>query len=203
MADENQKIQIDEEETKLKYLDFVHVAAMQTVIYLYSVYSYAKENSGPLKPGVQTVEGTVKTVVGPVYERLHDVPYGLLRFADRKVDESVSGIERRVPEAVKGVATEVKRAGVVGTAKSAVARYEPAAERCAATAWRALNRLPVVPQVAQVVVPTAAHWAERYNEVVCRSAERGFAVSAYMPLVPTERIAKVFGAEGGEGVTAQ
>ena len=49
---------------KLKYLDFVHVAAIQAVVSLASVYDFAKENSGPLNPGVQTVVGTVKTVIG-------------------------------------------------------------------------------------------------------------------------------------------
>lgn len=77
----------EHEEPKLKYLDFVHVAAMQAVVYLASLYSLAKENSGPLKPGVHTVEGTVKTVIGPVYDKFHDVPLELLKFVDRKVSK--------------------------------------------------------------------------------------------------------------------
>lgn len=55
------------------------------VVCFSSLYDYAKENSGPLKPGVQTVEGTVKTVIGPVYEKFRDVPFDLLKFVDRKV----------------------------------------------------------------------------------------------------------------------
>lgn len=38
-----------------------------------------------MKPGVETVEGTVKSVVGPVYDKFHDVPIELLKFVDRKV----------------------------------------------------------------------------------------------------------------------
>jgi len=41
--------------------------------------------SGPLKPGVETVEGTVRSVVGPVYDKFHDVPIEVLKFVDRKV----------------------------------------------------------------------------------------------------------------------
>ncbi|KAK1295437.1 Stress-related protein [Acorus calamus] len=196
MAEENQTIEIDvEEEKRLKYLDFVHVAAINAVICLISVYEYAKENAGPLKPGVQTVEGAVKTVIGPVYEKLHDVPYELLSFVDRKVGETLNEIQRHVPEAAKSVATEVKRAGVVGTAKSAVAKYEPVAEGYAVSAWKTLRRFPLVPQV---VVPTAAYWAEKYNRVVGYSAEKGYAVAVYLPLIPTKRIAKVFGGGAGE-----
>lgn len=73
------------DEKKLKYLEFVQVAAIYIVVCLSTVYEYAKENSGPLKPGVQTVEGTVKTVIGPVYQKLHDVPFQLLKFVDGKV----------------------------------------------------------------------------------------------------------------------
>lgn len=69
----------------MKYLDFVQVAAIYVIVCFSSLYEYAKENSGPLKPGVQTVEGTVKTVIGPVYEKFYDVPFELLMFVDRKV----------------------------------------------------------------------------------------------------------------------
>ena len=78
-------MKVHENERKLKYLDFVQVAAIYFVVCFSSLYEYAKENSGPLKPGVQAVEGTVKTVIGPVYEKFHDVPFELLKFVDRKV----------------------------------------------------------------------------------------------------------------------
>uniref|UniRef100_M1CAS8 Rubber elongation factor protein n=1 Tax=Solanum tuberosum TaxID=4113 RepID=M1CAS8_SOLTU len=77
------KAQIEEE--KLKYLEFLQVAMIHAALCVVKVYGYAKENSGPLKPGVQTVEGTVKTVVGPVYDKFHDVPVEVLKFVDRKV----------------------------------------------------------------------------------------------------------------------
>lgn len=75
----------DHDEKKLKHLEFVQVAAIYIAVCFSSLYECAKENSGPLRPGVQTVEGTVKTVIGPVYEKFHDVPFELLKFLDRKV----------------------------------------------------------------------------------------------------------------------
>lgn len=74
-----------EQEQRLKYLEFVQVATIHALVCFSKLYFYAKDKSGPLKPGVDTVEGTVKTVVGPVYNKLHYVPIELLKFVDRKV----------------------------------------------------------------------------------------------------------------------
>lgn len=63
----------------------MQVAAIYVVVSFTTLYEYAKGNSGPLKPGVQTVEGTVKTVIGPVYDKFRNVPLELLTFVDRKV----------------------------------------------------------------------------------------------------------------------
>ncbi|CAN6561494.1 unnamed protein product [Malus baccata var. baccata] len=194
------------DEKKLKYLEFVQVAAIYVVVCFSSLYEYAKENSGPLKPGVQTVEGTVRTVIGPVYEKLHGLPFQFLKFVDRKVDESLSEVDRHVPVLVKqassqalSVAREVEQGGLVSTAKnitvSVYYKYEPVAEQYAVSAWRALNRLPLFPLVAQIIVPTVSYWSGKYNRAVGYTANRGYSVAAYLPLIPTERIAKVFEAE--------
>ncbi|CAH9087372.1 unnamed protein product [Cuscuta europaea] len=145
-----EEVEIQIEEQRLKYLEFVQVAALHAVLCAAKLYSYAKENLGPLKPGVQTVEGTVKTVVGPVYEKIQYVPSEVLKFVDRKVDESVHMIEDRVPPSVKqvsaqalltaqmapsvvrAVVAEVKSTGVVETAcilaKTVYTQCEPAAK---------------------------------------------------------------------------
>ncbi|XP_059313196.1 stress-related protein [Lycium ferocissimum] len=218
MAETNPKTQQPEmaqtEEEKLKYLEFLQVAMIHAALYVAKVYGYAKENSGPLKPGVQTVEGTVKTVVGPVYDKFHDVPVEVLKFVDRKVDESVRQIETRVPPMVKqapatarSVAADFKSAGVIGTAsglaktvyakyeptaKGLYTKYEPMAEQYATSAWISLNRIPIVPKVTQAVAPTAAYYSEKYNVMVQQTADKGYKVASYLPLVPTEKIAKVF-----------
>ena len=78
----------EEEQKRLKYLEFVHVATIQALLRFSMLYDFAKERTGPLKPGVQTVEQTVKTVVGPVYDKFQDVPVEVLRYLDRKVIHS-------------------------------------------------------------------------------------------------------------------
>ncbi|KNA06993.1 hypothetical protein SOVF_176020 [Spinacia oleracea] len=222
------------EEEKLKYFQFVHAAALQAIFCFSNLYGYAKDKSGPLKPGVETVEGTVKTVVRPVYDRFHEVPLELLKFVDRKVDDTfvkvqhtvpplvkqvssrALGAAQKAPEMARGVASEVQRVGVVDTAsgfakdvytkyeptaKEMYTKYEPVAEQYAVSAWRSLNRLPLFPKVAELVVPTAAMCSEKYNQTVKVGAERGYRVTNYMPLVPVEKIAKVFEEQDGETQT--
>ncbi|KAL9393094.1 hypothetical protein Peur_012379 [Populus x canadensis] len=223
-----QQLDKEEEERRLKYLQFVQVAAVHAVLTFTNLYIYAKDKAGPLKPGVETVEGTVKSVVGPVYDKFREVPIEVLKFVDRKVDESVTNMDNHVPPLVKqvssrallaaqnapvaarAVASEVQRAGVKETAselaksvyskyeptaKELYSKYEPKAEQAAVSAWRKLNQLPLFPQVAQVVVPTAAFCSEKYNQTILSTAEKGYKVSLYLPLVPTEKIAKVFSNE--------
>ncbi|KAI3752514.1 hypothetical protein L2E82_24548 [Cichorium intybus] len=188
--------QSESEQEKLKYLEFVQAAVLHTVLYASKAYDYAKDNSGPLKPSVETIEGTLKTVVGPAYHKFHGVPVEVLKLVDRKVDESVTIIDSRVPPFVK----DVKTTGVVetasGLAKTAYTKIEPTAKagwkQYAVSAWQSLNQLPLFPKVAKVVVPTAAYCSEKYNKTVQETAEKGYKVSSYLPLVPTERIAKVF-----------
>ncbi|KAL6985460.1 hypothetical protein U1Q18_018834 [Sarracenia purpurea var. burkii] len=53
---------VQEDDKRLKYFDFVQAAAIYVIVCFSTLYEYAKENSDPLKPGVQTVQGTVKAV---------------------------------------------------------------------------------------------------------------------------------------------
>jgi hypothetical protein len=73
------------QEPNLKYLSSVHVLALEALGCLGALYSLAKNSSGPLKPSVDNVEGTVKTVVGPVYQKIEGKPLELLQFLDSKV----------------------------------------------------------------------------------------------------------------------
>lgn len=76
------KVEIEEE--RLKYLEFVQLAVLHVVVYASKVYGYAKDNS-PLKPGVETIESTLKIVIGPAYDKFHDIPVEALKLVDGKV----------------------------------------------------------------------------------------------------------------------
>lgn len=149
---------------------------------------------------------------------LQSQPIVLLASRDLQVEESLSELDRHVPSLLKKVSTqavivarslgsEVQRGSLVDTAKSVSEnvynKYEPVAEQYAVTAWRLLNRLPLFPQVAQIVVPTASHWSDKYNRTIRSTAEKGYAVASYLPFIPLERIAKVFEeAESGHPVSS-
>lgn len=188
-----------EEQQRLKYLQFVQVAALHAAVCFSNAYGYAKEKSGPLRPRVESAEGAVKTVVGPVYDKYQALPANLLAFLDGKVDESVTKLAssqamsfaQKAPEAARAVASEFQQRST-SMAKSVYSKYEPKAEQCAVCAWRKLNELPVVPKVAEIVVPTAAYCSEKYNHSVRCTAEKGYRVASYLPLVLTEKIAKGF-----------
>ncbi|WOL18873.1 hypothetical protein Cni_G27670 [Canna indica] len=206
------------EQRRLRYLEFVHVAAVQVVLWVAGLYGYAKDRAGPLKPLFQTAEGSVLAVFGPVYCKYGSVPYDLLRVVDRKVGESVQLLDRRLPSEVKEAAVafwvtvrKVQQAGLVGSAlcmarliygrckpaaKELYAKYEPAAEQAAASAWRlAAHRLPLLAHLVHLLVPTAVNLAEKYNEAIRCSASRGYAVATHLPFLPADRIARFFAAE--------
>lgn len=220
--EEDSDLVVTESEENLKYMWIVKQTAIRTLICFSKVYDFAKDNSGALKPGVQSVEGAVKTVVGPLYHKVHAFPNQLLKFVDRKVDDSVTKLSYYTPAVVRQAYTmvqeapalarsmsdEVQQKGVMNTA-SGLARvavtkleptttklyckYEPVAEQYAVSIWRSLNKLPVFPQVAQIVIPTATHWSEKYNGAVKYGREKDYAIASYLPSVPTERLDKVFG----------
>ncbi|CAN6468334.1 unnamed protein product [Victoria cruziana] len=203
-----------EEEERLKRLEFVQTAATKGMACFSSLYGYAKENSGPLRPRVETVEGTVRKVVGPVYERVHSLPLQVLHFVDGKVDETVVKVEQRVPPIVKeapghvysaahkatclarDLASEVKTAGIVeatgGVAKAVYVKCEPVAQKYAVTTWQALNQLPLFAHAVHIVVPTATRLSEKYNDAVRDKTSKGYAFPAYLPLIPVDRFANVF-----------
>ncbi|XP_027922073.1 REF/SRPP-like protein At1g67360 [Vigna unguiculata] len=199
----------------LKHLGFVKIAAIKGFVCVSNLYDFAKQNSGPLRSAVGTVEDTVTTVLGPVYSKFKGVPNRLLLFVDNKVDEATHKFDEHAPSLVKQVASQAnclvqemtnKAEKVVSEAQSGGAR---AAAQYVATEskkivafgsvklWCGLNHYPPFHAVAEMAVPTAAHWSEKYNNVVKGMSKKGGGVFSYLPLIPTDDIAKAFKQGGG------
>ncbi|CAI9303376.1 unnamed protein product [Lactuca saligna] len=117
------------------------------------------------------------------YNRLHvpDVPVNVLKFFDRKTAESVSKAKSisvasdtkndvGVVETASGL-VKTAYTKIEPTAKELLVKYEPVAEEHAASAWQSVNK---------------------------QSSEEGYKASSYLPLVPSEKIAKVFKAPDPE-----
>ncbi|XP_015869533.3 REF/SRPP-like protein At1g67360 [Ziziphus jujuba] len=218
MASSN-KMETESRNQELKHLGFVRVAAIQALVCMSNLYDYAKQNSGPLRSVVGTVEGAVTTVVGPVYEKFKDVPDDFLSFADKKVDEATYKFDKHAPPLAKQVVSRAhcymvkaseKARKFVNVAQTGGPR---AAIHCAATEykqlvlnqavrlWVGVNQCPPVHTVAQKAAPTAAQLSEKYNRTVKDLTTRGYTVFGYFPLVPIDEIAKAF--KQGESETGK
>jgi hypothetical protein len=210
-----------QEEAKLKYLGFFQIAVLRAAVCLSSLYKYAKENAGPLKPGVDTVEQTVKTVVSPVYLKFDGKHLELLHFLDRKVDDTIGKVDeyvpptlkqrtcevydmaKQVPDVARSVISEIHRSGIIETAsetarslytksvKDLYTKHEPVAQEWALFAYHKLLQLPLLPQLVHILIPTATYWTDKYNHTVVYLADRHYRLADFLPLVPVERIRKL------------
>jgi hypothetical protein len=190
----------------LKYLGLVHALVLQAAAYLATLYAYAKDSSGPLKPSVDNVEGTVKTVVGPVYQKVEGKPLQLLQYVDSKVDETISYVDgvvpkyvkdksyqaldvaKQAPDAARGLVSDVQSRGVYSTASSLYERYEPVAEQLTFEAWQKLLTLPLVPQAVNVAAPAAKFGVVQYNKLAEILKSKNLPLTAYIPVVPIEKL---------------
>nr|AJC97802.1 small rubber particle protein [Lactuca sativa] len=189
------KPEVQSEDDKLKHLDFVEDAMQEAVGIASSVYDYVKDKVGAI-PGVETIETTVKSVVGPAIDKFQDANVEALKFVDRKIDEVLPSAVKDITATAKSLSTEVvsdvKNNGLVETTKDLLVKIEPAAEEYASSAWETLSKIPLLTNVAKAFAPAATLVADKYNETVQQTAEEGYKVSSFLPLVPTEKIAKVF-----------
>ncbi|KAG0479816.1 hypothetical protein HPP92_010674 [Vanilla planifolia] len=159
-------VKVDEE--KLQYLEIVHIAAIRAVLFVSSLYSYAKENAGPLRNGVESVEGTVKMSSARFISAIIRRPSSPSRPPSvRWESRSRSWTARsggcqgctpkpRRPSVARSVAGEVQQAGGQFCCWSREGCLPPCRAglgRLAVSIWRSLDRLPVFPQVAHAVVP--------------------------------------------------
>ncbi|KAJ4850185.1 hypothetical protein Tsubulata_004473 [Turnera subulata] len=195
---------------ELKHLGLVRLAAINAVVCVSNLYGYAKRNSGPLGSAVGTVENAVTAVVGPVYEKFKGVPDDLLVFLDKKVDEATHKFDKHAPPLAKRLASQAhyvfeeaskKAQELVKEARTggprAVVHYAATESKKlvldqSVKLWVKLDRYPSAHKVADVAVPVAANWSEKYNRFVVDMTRKGFAGFGYLPLVPVEDIAKAF-----------
>nr|GMD98032.1 REF/SRPP-like protein At1g67360 [Ipomoea batatas] len=201
---------MEKSEGKLMHLGFVRVVTVNAVVIISNLYEYAKQNSGPLKSTVGTVENAVTTVVRPVYDKFKDVPDDVLVFLDRKVDEAIEKFDEHAPPMAKKLVSQahivVQKASHV--AQDLIQEAKVAGPRAAiyhagtmskqfgvsqfAVLWFHINLSPALHSIAEIATPTAAHWSEKYNELVKAMKAKGYDIFYYVPLVPVEEISKAY-----------
>lgn len=204
------KVEMEKSEGNLKHLGFVRVLAINTAVLVSNLYEYAKQNSGPLRSTVGTVENAVTTVVMPVYERLKGVPDEVLVFLDKKVDDGTAKFDEHAPPLVKKVVSkaqsmfqkasevaqdlfkDVQVAGPRAAIYHAGELSKQLATSQVAVLWYHVNHCPPLHGIAQMAAPTAALWSEKYNQLVADLKEKGYSIVSYIPLIPVEEISKAY-----------
>ena len=66
-------------------MGFFEVVLEKATKYAGNFYDFAKGSAGPLRPGVDSVESKVISIVRPVYQRVDGKPHEVLLFVDKKV----------------------------------------------------------------------------------------------------------------------
>ncbi|KAJ7563287.1 hypothetical protein O6H91_03G104700 [Diphasiastrum complanatum] len=210
----------NEQEVQLKYLGHVLAAGQKATGYVATIYELAKENSGPLKSGVDKIENRVKAVVGPVYDKFEGKPLELLEFLDKKVSDSLVLLDSSVPQTVKektnqaydfvkqapdaamSVVADVQKNGLYESVRTYYVKYEPMADEWTADTLKKLKGLPGVPFIIDLVGPSALYGAGKYNQFISILKERQIPLSSYIPLLPLEKLEKAVKSETGSKPSA-
>ncbi|GAU16644.1 hypothetical protein TSUD_325940 [Trifolium subterraneum] len=210
MATKEKDVKVENQNKELKRLGFVKIAAIRTFVFVSYLYESAKKNSGSLRSAVETVEGSVTTVIGPVYNKFKGVPDDVLVFVDNKVDEATHKFNEHAPHIARQLADQTKsliqkvsyEAGKVASVgrsagpRAAVDYVITESKNLllinSVKLWTVLNQFPPFHAVAEMAIPTAAHWSEKYNHAIKAMTEKGYSFVGYLPLVPINELSKAF-----------
>jgi hypothetical protein len=197
-------------EPQLKYLGFLRVAVLQVYLLVLGIYEHLKDKSGPLKSGIQNVEGTVLRVVGPVLDRVNFNLDDYFVFVDKKVDGTIQFADERLPEDVKqravslysyasavpdkakAIVAEVNEKGALPAFQSYVDYWVPVFWAYVQQLWSFFTSLPLVPQLLASSQPLVVVLAEQYNSLLASVQKSDIPivkkVGLNLPAVPVEKL---------------
>eukprot|EP00249_Psilotum_nudum_P011917 c23464_g1_i1 orf=334-912(-) len=180
-----------------------------------TIYEFAKDQAGPLKPGVENVEDTFKAVVAPVYKTIESNSTELLHFVDREIGEIFKAICEKVkfineqilsfgkmrpcqacdllsqgPQVARSVLLEAQNSRLYEKAKSLYFKYEPLAEQWTFDILVKLMKLPFVPRIMQIVFPSILFGAGKFNLFANVLKEKHPPLGSHIPVMPLEKIEK-------------
>lgn len=110
----------------------------------------------------------------------------------KQVATQVHNVFNQTTQLAKEVIHEAQVGGPLAAAQYAANESKEVVLNQSVKAWSKLDKFPAVHMVAEITVPTAAHWSEKYNSVITDQRGKGFAVFSYVPLVPIDEISKAF-----------
>ncbi|KAH9624146.1 hypothetical protein KSS87_012811 [Heliosperma pusillum] len=121
----------------------------------------------------------------------------------KQVYTQVHGLVEKTAEVTKELVHHVQVGGPLEAARYAAKESQEVVLEQSVKIWSKLDQLPPFHTVAEMTVPTATHFSEKYNKVISDLRDKGYTVFGYVPLVPIDEIAKAFkqGKAANEGET--
>lgn len=101
-------------------------------------------------------------------------------------------LAQKASEVAQDLAEEVKVAGPLAAISRAGEISKHVAIAQLAVVWYKANQYPPLHGMAEMVVPTAAYWSDKYNNLVKDMVGKGIIFFNYVPLVPVEEMTKAY-----------
>ncbi|KAK9673006.1 hypothetical protein RND81_12G140000 [Saponaria officinalis] len=179
---------------KLKHLGYVRVVAINTMVWLSTVYDYAKLNSGPSRSVVASVKTAVTTAISPFFNIFKTVLYHLLVFLDHQVDVAMVKFDDHARTLMKKLARQVhdvvqsttqvskellhqaQTGGPLSAARYAANKTKDTVFHQSVKFWSKLDKLPLFHVVVEMTVPTTSHFSDKYNKLVFDLRLKGYIV---------------------------
>ncbi|KAI5084615.1 hypothetical protein GOP47_0000784 [Adiantum capillus-veneris] len=190
-------------ECTLKYLGFFPAALSSVCVYLSAVYEAAKDQAGPLRPGVEDVEEVLKVVVRPVLRIAENQSAKLLDYVDKKVDEKLKMVEDHIPSFIKPIAFYAQK--MIGRAEPtkslnvrSVGLESPASSHGVAYSKEAYSEYWTYDNLEKFIAalhlrgvvsmlgPSAVCSAQLFNQFASSLREARIPFSSYVPDVPVQ-----------------
>lgn len=197
-------------QTSLKYLGFFPVAFDQACLRLSSIYQTAKNQAGPLKPGVEDVELLLKRVLQPVFRIVGNSFNELLNSVDQKVDQKLKAVEESVPAFFAPAASRALQMFLPPVAEAPVSEGNSTAnDGSTFTGMGSYNSFkkyivsPPLSEVMGMVVARALYSAELFNQVASTLRERRVPLAAYIPDIPIHVVEKYLKAASQHGQSCE
>ncbi|MCO5550303.1 hypothetical protein L7F22_003786 [Adiantum nelumboides] len=193
------------EECALKYLGFFPAALSSVCVYLSAIYEAAKDQAGPLRPGVEDVEEVLKVVVRPVLRIAEDQSTKLLDYVDKKVDEKLKMVDDLMPAFVKPIAfyahqmivraeptksLNVRSVGLESAASSHGVEFnkEAYSEYGTNDTLEKFIAFLHLREVVSMLGPRAVYSAHLFNQFASSLREAHVPFSSYIPDVPVQEL---------------
>lgn len=110
----------------------------------------------------------------------------------KKVVSKVQFLFQKASEVAHDLSKDIQVAGPRAAVYNAGELSKQFATSQVALLWYHVNHCPPLHGIAQMAAPTAAHWSEKYNQLIAALREKGYSITSYIPSIPVEEISKAY-----------